>query len=704
MKRCVVGLMVSLTLVALAACSRQPAELPTSAPPTSFAVVATEPLPTAAAAATPTPSAPPSPTTKPEPSPTATLSLTPTASYAPGSVVSRVDGLIKGLTGAPPYLYLASGPGLTILDASDARHPQQIGRLTLADSSLEDIAVEDGRAVLVGPSGLWIVDVSDPATPQLLGHSSVPSYAKAVAIHNGLAYVAANGASSDPPDHRGLFILDLATPETPTVVGSLPVPYDVYSLAVQDGVAYVSMGSDMVVVDVSDPAMPRQIGAYLQEYGLVQGIALANDLGYLVTLDDFKVMDISDPTAPRRLGNLPADTMSAENYAGDIALAGDVAYVTTRGLNAVDVSNPISPTEIGRLWARERSEDVFLIDDYAYLVVGQSDLQVIDVTHPQVPTVVGNWGIVPDGPAWDDSSQMVPAGVPGNIVAVTLSNGLLFAVEQDRGLWACDLSEPAAPRPVGFKEMPGGFEHLTAWDGFLIYVAKRGLWAVDASDPAEMWLESACCPEGATSFEVQDNIGSGTTWDNGLHIYDMTNAAHPVEVGVFPSDFSQSEVVVRGSIAYLAESVEWGPGSQGRWQSRLSILDVSNPTEPKQIGFFESPGWTEDMAVVGDLVYLAQGGPGVVRVLDVSDPTQPVEMKVYQTGTWTMHVMFVDDDQVFVPIAGNLYAFDTPNTGAAPGLDVLALASAGVVIDGFVYVPAGDQGLMVLRLPEPSNP
>ena len=323
---------------------------------------------------------------------------------------------------------------------------------------------------------------------------------------------------------------------------------------------------------------------------------------------------------------------------------------------------------------------------------------MVDVSNLRQPSRAGGWEVVPGVASREDPSVVSAAGTLGEAVAAAVSNGYLYVVEPDHGLWVFDLADPAKPKPVAFKELPGDFMQLATLGNFLIYVAKGGLWMVDVSNPAAPRIESTCCPAGATWLDVQDGLGYMATTENGLHMLDMADPAHPIEIGVFPSDTWQVEVAVRESLAYVAEDAKPDRQKNNTWLGGgLRILDVSNPSQPQELSFVDTPGWVTDMALVGDLVYLA--GYGQMRVLDVSDPLEPVEVQVYELPPYANRVVIVTDDKVAVPIGNDLVRFDGPESGVAPGWGVLTRAGLGVIAGNLVYVPAGDQGLLVLRLP-----
>ncbi len=61
----------------------------------------------------------------------------------------------------------------------------------------------------------------------------------------------------------------------------------------------------------------------------------------------------------------------------------------------------------------------------------------------------------------------------------------------------------------------------------------------------------------------------------------------------------------------------------------LRVVDVSNPAQPREVGFYDTPGWAEGVAVSGAYAYVADGDG--LRVVDVSNPAQPREVGFYDT-------------------------------------------------------------------------
>jgi DNA-binding beta-propeller fold protein YncE len=90
------------------------------------------------------------------------------------------------------YAYVADMyGGLRVIDISDPQSPQEVGHYDDPGHLALGVAVS-GNAVYVADadSGLRVVDVSNPQSPQEIGHYETPSLAAGVTVGGGYVYVA----------------------------------------------------------------------------------------------------------------------------------------------------------------------------------------------------------------------------------------------------------------------------------------------------------------------------------------------------------------------------------------------------------------------------------------------------------------------------------------------------------------------------------
>jgi hypothetical protein len=100
-----------------------------------------------------------------------------------------------------------------------------------------------------------------------------------------------------------------------------------------------------------------------------------------------------------------------------------------------------------------------------------------------------------------------------------------------------------------------------------------------------------------------------------LHIIDVSNPAFPVEIGAVDTPDSALDVAVVGDLAYVADVLR-GPRVAGvdaglrvtSVSSALPVIDVSNPSFPMELGAVTVPGSAYDVEVVGSLAYVVVGG------------------------------------------------------------------------------------------------
>ena len=56
--------------------------------------------------------------------------------------------------------------------------------------------------------------------------------------------------------------------------------------------------------------------------------------------------------------------------------------------------------------------------------------------------------------------------------------------------------------------------------------------------------------------------------------------------------------------------------------TEISVVDVSDPTNPKEMGFYDLPGITFRINVAGDYAFVTNTSKGLC-VIDISDPEKP---------------------------------------------------------------------------------
>jgi len=301
-------------------------------------------------------------------------------------------------------------------------------------------------------------------------------------------------------------------------VGSLDLSERVDTVVVEDGLAYVRTLFGLLIVDVSNPEAPVEIGAF--EYHSYSGIfvrdmEVAGELAFLAvdepSIDHYspasgslRIIDVSDPTAPVEIG-----TFEASQSARGIAVVEGLAYLTAwnlpvifpfpypfpeiepSDLHVIDVSNPAAPFQVGNIKIPDPVSKIEVLGNSAYILDAHG-FRVIDVSDPTAPVEIGE------------------ATIGGLAYALTIVDSLTYVGGRagfGGGLTIFDVSDPTAPTEVGYAELPDPLIDI-AIEGETAYAAAAdaGLQAIDISDPtAPVALGRLNPPEGGTpSLAVAD--------------------------------------------------------------------------------------------------------------------------------------------------------------------------------------------------------
>jgi len=241
-------------------------------------------------------------------------------------------------------------------------------------------------------------------------------------------------------------IIDVSDPTRPKQVGS----YDIIRGCVAkilDHYAYVADYSNGLWVhrlDVSNPVSPKMVGSMQmlpgRRYDAIEIYTLTSRT-YAIASEfhsALRVFDISDINNPQELGTYP---ISGDVF--DIDVSGPYAYVPNWGAGVLilDISDPTNISEAGRYKTPGWASQVHIADRYAYVSCSDCEdgsLQILDISEPTNPTKVSYYPGPPRG------------------THICVSHPYAYIADWDVGLRAIDVSIPSQPRLAGSYDSPTG--------------------------------------------------------------------------------------------------------------------------------------------------------------------------------------------------------------------------------------------------------
>lgn len=185
------------------------------------------------------------------------------------------------------------------------------------------------------------IDYGTPPQPAWLGQANTPASADDVVFANGYAYTTANGVR----------VINVSNPQSPQAVGHVPTHSQPRALAIAWPYVYVA-GADFEesfdVVDVSNPSSPSIVGTawgtgYFPTCAAAYGTHVYVGIYSFTFGSRVTAFDVSDPAHPG-----PVSSVDMEDPE-DIAISGTHAYVPNggAGLSVLDLSNPATPVIAG---------------------------------------------------------------------------------------------------------------------------------------------------------------------------------------------------------------------------------------------------------------------------------------------------------------------------------------------------------------------
>ena len=367
----------------------------------------------------------------------------------------------------------------------------------------------------------------------------------------------------------------------------------------QDTLVALSLGSEVALLSFADPDNPRVLSE-IQLSSMAGQAQLAGSLLYINSTGAFEVWDISNPTSPALRGRIPYGI--GDFWVNDTFLY----FIKNDTFKVLSVADPASPRLIGCY----RDSGYFLAATPTTAVLGDPDagLYFVDITNPASPRRVGSF----------------PAEIPRSAAA---RGSLCCATFESRvepypiRFITIDLTDPASPRQLGQLNNAGGYDLYL--DSSLAFASGRGVsdepfHIISIQDSTSPSLVGQYATTTRYSYGVwaslrADRAFVADEWD-GLAVVNVASLSNPQLDTFVLVAASAEDVFVDGNICYVADG-----------QAGLKILDVSDPTNPRQIGEVDTAyevSTSYSVVARDSFAYTSFYYPWF-RSVDVSDPASP---------------------------------------------------------------------------------
>jgi hypothetical protein len=247
-----------------------------------------------------------------------------------GSYSLQTTGYDMCLCQSDSLLIVGTANGLEIIRTFSHGQP-----IRFSDFATHCVAVSGTHAyACTTPSGLRVIDISDPAHPQYRSHCSVQGLPRDIVLTGQFALVA--------HEQYGVAVIDVSDTLNPVVVDSLDTPGYALAIVIDDTLAYVADSTGgLRVLSLANLPHLVEVGFY-DTPGAAVGVAVQDGYVYLADGADFSIYQYSPETGVVRIDKpFPPATLALRScYPNPFNPATTIRYdVAASGRVTLDIYN-----------------------------------------------------------------------------------------------------------------------------------------------------------------------------------------------------------------------------------------------------------------------------------------------------------------------------------------------------------------------------
>jgi len=412
---------------------------------------------------------------------------------------------------------------IQVIDLSDLDAPTMVWenrrKIFVGPYTGPQIHIDGSRAYVASVDESWILDISNPVRPSILG--KIPSNPSVFDVcgSGNFAYVANHSG--------GLTVYDVSNPSSPTYLSRVrPTTYTGSGIIQGNHYYAADLYDGLHVIDVANPSRAVEVGHY-SDVGQMMDVAVAGSHAFIADgWSGLRVLDISDPT----------DIIECSSHllpdANSIKLVGDIAFVgggRHAGLWIFDVSDPCNPKLLSNhaTYRFDVGNAISISEGYAYIAKGYcsgwSGVRILDVQDPENPHSIEDYPV--EGHAYDISVD-----------------GGLMVVANDGELDVVNIKDPSNPVRIGRTNGAGNISRFCR-NGRFVYCSSAytgSIQVVDLLVPSDPTIVFTVPISGYTIdlFVLQGHLYRCR--DAAVEVYDVRPLGHIEFVSKFATHYPSS--------------------------------------------------------------------------------------------------------------------------------------------------------------------
>lgn len=269
----------------------------------------------------------------------------------------------------------------------------------------------------------------------------------------------------------GLITYDVSG-SAPNPIGRLVYTNEVgLAIRVSGNNAFVGLTDSLKVMDVASTSNPTEVASLALP---VNALALSGNTLFVGTSDGrLVVVDVSNPSAPQQIGSV-----SISGLPNRMSVAGTLLFLAdgAQGLLIFDVSQPKSPALLSQFSLSAPIWDVAASGTTLLLAADSLGLVLVDVSNPQVKqlseTALPPFNPFPAPSTGSSATLAVSVAVQGGLGYVgTATND----EDATADVAAFDFSQPTSPRLVVFRHQIGNEISVITPSGNNLFLAANGM-------------------------------------------------------------------------------------------------------------------------------------------------------------------------------------------------------------------------------------